>query len=367
MSSNNKSRILYLDQLRALAIVTIIFVHVSNLWLASPVGSFNWDVQYFFKVIGYTGLPLFFMLSGALLLNRNYEIREFFNRRFSRVLYPFIFWMVIFIIVAVITQNKYHLFSSFALAVPYLIKSFTLNYWFIWMILGIYLAMPIINDFVKNRGLKGIEYYLLLLVITSVLITISKFLHYSLNYFNLALFFFAGPLGFVMLGYYLRYKKFKYSARTLMLFGLIIFLSTIALKTFLIWNGWFHQSTYKYFALETKSFLYMDILTILQPIGIFMFFKYLNEAQSGLIPKISSFLEGGIIEKLTISLSKSSYGIFLFHVILIDIIGIVAVNLLQRNALKWIPILILVVVLISWTTMVILNRIPYIRKVTGYY
>jgi surface polysaccharide O-acyltransferase-like enzyme len=369
MNSKNikSSRIFYLDQLRALAIIAIIFVHVANLWSGSPADSLNWYARHFFNIIGRTGVPIFLMLSGALLLNKNYEIWAFMKKRFPRILNPFIFWMAIVIVFAVITEQKFHIFNSIPMAMPYIIKTFITNRWYVWILIGVYLAMPIINDFVKNRGLKGVEYFLLLWVITSLICSISQYYDISLNYLGLALFFFAGPLGYVLLGYYLRFKKFNYSPRKLMILGLIMFVSAILLKTFLTWNGWFNQGLFRYYVFDTKSFLYMDIFAFLQVIGFFMFFRYLNEGQIGLTSKISSFLSQGIIRKLTISLSKSSYGVYLNHLVFIDLIGLLGLQLVQRNALKWIPFLIIVILLVSWGTMVILDRIPYLKKITGYH
>lgn len=41
--------------------------------------------------IGRTGVPLFVMISGYLLLPMKVSCREFYSRRFSRVLYHFFF------------------------------------------------------------------------------------------------------------------------------------------------------------------------------------------------------------------------------------------------------------------------------------
>ena len=69
LNQTTDTRIFYLDQLRALAIVGIVICHVANLWNGTPHSSLNWIVHYFFNILGRYGVPVFLMLSGALLLN----------------------------------------------------------------------------------------------------------------------------------------------------------------------------------------------------------------------------------------------------------------------------------------------------------
>lgn len=357
-------RIFYLDQLRALAIIAIVFCHVSNLWNGSADGSFNWIVHYFFNIFGRFGVPVFLMLSGALLLNKNYAIYDFMKRRFPRILKPFIFWMLIAILFGIIAHDKFSYFSSISLTVVYLAKTFLTSRWYVWMIIGVYFAMPIINDFVKNRGLKGIEYFLLLWLITSILLSISLYFDISMYYLDLSLF--AGPLGYVLLGYYLHNKEFNVAPDKLLILGFLMFASAVVVKTILVYMGYFDPSLFRYYIFQTKSHLEIDILAILEATGVFLMIKYLNSSDlKGLAFKISSFLKKGIIGRLTVSLSRYSYGIYLNHYLSLGVIGILGLNLLKHSALKWIPMTVLIVLLVSGLLILIVDKIPYLNKFSG--
>lgn len=314
------------------------------------------------------GVPVFLMLSGALLLNRDYAIYGFLKRRFPRVLGPFIFWMLIAILLTLLTTDLFSYFSSISITVTYIVKTFLTSRWYVWMILGVYLAMPIINDFVKNRGLKGVEYFLILWIITSTLLVFSLYFDKSLYYLDLSIF--AGPIGFVLLGYYIHNKDFKKDFRCspdkLAILGLLMFISAVLIKSILLYMHYFDPYMFRYYIFQTKSHLEIDIFAFIQAMGIFLMFKYLNDANAKkLTTKISSFLKEGIIGRLTVSLSQCSYGIYLNHYISLSIIGLLGFDAVTHNALKWIPFLAIGILIVSWVLILIMDKIPYLNKLSG--
>lgn len=74
------------------------------------------------------------------------------------------------------------------------------------MLVGIYLMLPILNSFVKEYKMKGVEYFL---IIWLIIITLNTFKLYP--FYKVELSYFAGYIGYVVLGYYLANKKFKLS------------------------------------------------------------------------------------------------------------------------------------------------------------
>lgn len=359
-------RIYYIDQLRVLAILGVVCCHVALLWIESPLNSFNKDIFLVFNILGRYGVPIFLMLSGVLLLNKNYKIYDFLKKRFPRVLLPFIFWMMISIILTVILDHKFHFFNSFYTGINFIFTSFLTSRWYVWMLIGVYLVLPIINDFVKNKGLKGVEYYLILWFITSTIFCIC--LYYNVSTYFLDLSFFIGPLGYVLLGYYLHNKKFNISSEKLMIIGILLFIIPYAVKTILCIEDLFPLPLFRYYIFLKPSHLEIDLLTILQTAGIFLFVKYFNSDKiNEKVHNIANFLKKGKIEKFTLMLSKSSYGIYLNHYLFLEIIGIMNLKLLGHNALKWIPFLTIVILISCWILILILSKIPFMKKFTGYY
>ena len=84
LSKTPSKRIFYYDVLRALAIIGIVFCHVS----VCP----NLYISVFFDCFRDFSIPIFVMLSGALLLGKKDTLIKFFKKRLSRLFIPFLFW-----------------------------------------------------------------------------------------------------------------------------------------------------------------------------------------------------------------------------------------------------------------------------------
>ena len=76
--SISPKRIMYLDEVRSLAIMLVVIGHVSRLF------SYDFNSWLFCSgVFSLTriGVPLFFTVSGSLLLTRKYEVKKFLEKQ----------------------------------------------------------------------------------------------------------------------------------------------------------------------------------------------------------------------------------------------------------------------------------------------
>lgn len=94
-----KERKIYLDYLRVMATVFVLCNHTVG--LAASLVSTDCMVYYILKIFEYilwTANPLFFMISGALLLPvRNERTAVFFRKRFSKVAIPMVVCYVLYV------------------------------------------------------------------------------------------------------------------------------------------------------------------------------------------------------------------------------------------------------------------------------
>jgi len=92
-----KARSVPVDLIRTIAIVGVILLHASNdltIQQMSILEIFRWTTVDFYQSIGRIGVPLFILLTGALLLqpSKNESLSAFFKKRWSRIGLPWLFW-----------------------------------------------------------------------------------------------------------------------------------------------------------------------------------------------------------------------------------------------------------------------------------
>ncbi|WP_017445393.1 acyltransferase [Gayadomonas joobiniege] len=89
----------YIDYLRTLGIFAVITIHVTApvYQMADIVGEPGWWLSNILNSISRFAVPLFVMISGAVLLGKSITPYEFYKRRSLRLLPPIIFWTLFYI------------------------------------------------------------------------------------------------------------------------------------------------------------------------------------------------------------------------------------------------------------------------------
>lgn len=331
---NSTKRIFYYDFLRAIAIIMVILVHVDGI-IGYGFDSLKHAIPGLLTATTWPAVPIFLMLSGALLLNKSYGLSEFFKKRLKRVLLPFIFWISITCLIG------FFYFSWNIDQVLKVIFGLVSPSWYMWMLLGIYLFIPIINSFLKEYGLRGLEFFLIIWAVTIFLATIkvSLFNGIYLKYFE-------GYMGFVVLGYYLDNKQFNLSDRKMFYLGVLILVASTVFRMYVF-----------RFELDLYSDYNLLFTTVAQSIGLFLTVKYLDKIS---VDNIYSRIKTNIIGKIILSISICSYGMYLMHYIIIEYFGFMKIT-----SLKFLPVILIVTVLVTWASVFILSKIPYLKKFSG--
>ena len=326
-----KERIFYYDFLRAFAIIAVLICHVDLFF-----GPLNTPLEIIMQMtlhdIGRIGVPIFLMISGALLLNRDYELSNFIKKRFARIVYPFLFWVPLIIIGILITMKSYTFAWNTFIGNP----SIT---WYFWMLIGIYLAIPILNTFIKEYGLKGCEYFLIIWFITIILKTFNSYPLFP--DFNLD--FFANYIGYPILGYYLNNKEFKINDVKVCLIGVVILLISLAVFVYFDYNK-----------INLISSIYLNIPIVFMATGMFLFIKYLDNVTS------FKHVKNNIIGKMIVSISICSYGMYFSHVIVLK-----ALSIINPHSNLLFPVMFVMLIFFSWLLPYIVSKIPYLKIFSG--
>lgn len=136
-----------LDNIRSLALLMVIMVHT---WSLAGFSHVHQTLAYgLYHVVCDCGVPLFVMLSGALLLGRKpSSAGAFFRRRYTRLLVPFVLWAsVVYVLSIVVGLYPIHSMRDAVCSfIPYLAENKVNEaYWYVAMIAMLYLITPLLN------------------------------------------------------------------------------------------------------------------------------------------------------------------------------------------------------------------------------
>jgi surface polysaccharide O-acyltransferase-like enzyme len=151
--------------------------------------------------ISASGIGLFFMISGALLLSLNLDVKNFLKKRFTKVVFPAIIWSILYLCANILMLDK-SIGVKALLSIPFSTQG-TPVFWFIYTLLGLYLLAPILSRWLNAASRKELEFYLALWGISLC----YPFLKYvvDINTSNTGiLYYFSGYVGYFILGYYLK-------------------------------------------------------------------------------------------------------------------------------------------------------------------
>ena len=365
-----KNREEYYDQLRALAIFSIICCHA-----AAGIVTGNSDLMNHFKTFyavsfvnlgRFIGIPIFVMLSGALLINKDYSLSDFIKKRFNRVFVPYIFWLVIFLIFSIAVLNV-DLTYEFLISLVFGLKGTVGRIlWFVWMLVFVYIAIFIINKILSygksksgNFERKFINVLVILSLICYVLDNFGLFNHgnYAVYY---SLF-----IPYAVFGYYLTHTDFTdicrigvssdsiaIAALALSILGYLYFVYCVCIKSIAL--GKYSAGSY---------FEYVVLLTVF---AIILFFRYLPHC-SGKLHKVNGILTSDNVSKAILSISKCSYGIYFAHYLILNYLQVFYLNPIRyyNDPIFWTPVLVIAILLSSWILIWIMGKIPYVNKLSG--
>lgn len=248
IEKDNK-RIIWLDFVKFIAISMMIAVHCTdnvtpterseawyNLW-GSFYGSFMRPA-----------IPLFVMVTGALLLPVKENISTFYTKRLTRLVIPFIVWSVLYNLFPWITGllglsptiiNDFFAWAepdqSFSgalhniLMIPFNFSMLAVQMWYVYLLIGLYLYMPFFSAWVKQASVKEQKIFLTLWFISLFIPYLREYLTKDLwgtcswNEFGL-LYYFAGFNGYLLLGYNIKNNDINFSWGKLAVIGIPSFI-----------------------------------------------------------------------------------------------------------------------------------------------
>jgi surface polysaccharide O-acyltransferase-like enzyme len=355
----NEGIALPVDLIRTVAIVLVILLHASieaipNLDIMSPQGLQLWWTSNVYNSIARTAVPLFIILTGALLLQpskADEPLRLFFKKRWNRIGVPVVFWAFVFFVWDFTVRGQTLTFTSIAqgvLAGPYV------HFWYVYVLVGLYLITPLIRVIVAHADWRIIRYFLILWFVGTGVVsvfTLASAISPQIVWFRDTVFVFTGLIGYFLLGAYITRLQIRRSLLYLGLFTGTVF--TIIGTYFLV--GILGE-VYSQFFLDASSFS-----VIIASVALFLLLAAIsNQTIERRLPRGSRVLK---------VISQNTLPIYLFHVIVLESLqkGYLGFKISVTNIapVVEVPLITAVTLFICLAFIVPLKKLPYMKRIVG--
>lgn len=334
--TNNTEREIWIDWLRVTACFLVMMTHSCEPFYLGGEGSLiltKWDAIWvsILNVLPRASVALFVVASSYLQFPLHYSTGEFFRRRAVRILIPFLIWSVAYALAwGEPVQNFKDLLLNFNYAAGHL--------WFVYMLVGLYLLMPLLSPWAEKVGKRELQLYLAIWLFTTVIPLIRQWVggsapviygpsgipnaakyplwgEASWNSYGV-FYYFSGFVGYMLLGLYFRKFVGELSWKKTLAVSLPVFLAGFAICScgFLsrVWGD-----SHGAFPVEG-------------PVGLAALWEgpWLNDTIGVALMSVSWILlfrkikrGGKFYGNVLLPVSKASYGMYLSHMLLLGLIS----------------------------------------------
>lgn len=324
------------------ATIAVIVLHVSApiLYRYGKISDVYWHIGNFYDGMVRFCVPIFFMLSGALLLSKDYKLSFYLKNRFWRIVPALIFWSLIYIFYDYFVEGgeSFSLINFIKMVLINILYGSKYHLWFVYTLMGLYLFVPILRRWIKNSSDNEILYFLIIWFATII---------YSVPYFSIylpriTLINFSGYIGYLVLGYYL------FNLTVIKKYIPIIFIAFGVGVT--IYGTYF--LTHRKNEFSDYFYGYLTPNVIVYSIGVFLILKQL-------------VIKNKKIKSLVLFLSNQSFGIYLVHILVLTLLNEIGLSWKFANPIISIPVTSIICLLISSVAIHLLRKIRYGNYISG--
>lgn len=344
----NASREVWIDWLRVIACFMVFVVHSTEPFYLGGQGSLIlteadafWSS--FFDSFMRSCVPLFVIASSYLQFPVRYPTCEFFKRRAVRILIPFAIWTAVYAFVwGEPADNFRNLLLNFNYSAGHL--------WFVYMLIGVYLLMPLLSKWAETVEKKELQIYLGICLFTTLIPILRDWVsdhavtviygpsglprqalfplwgEASWNAYGL-FYYFSGFLGYLLLGLYFRRFVGELSWKKTLLVAVPCYLVGFAV-TFGGFLFRVYESAAGVFPVEglVEKAVWWETTWCNDTIGVAL----MAVAWILVIKKIKA--DGKFYQKVLLPVSKASYGMYLMHLLILVPVSVTVRNMLGSGA-----------------------------------
>ncbi len=325
--SEQKNHIVWLDVVRLVAMFTVVCCHCTDPFNFYPGTSPDIDdIKFWGAAYGAflrPCVPLFVMITGALLLPVRSETSAFYKKRIPRVLWPFLIWSVLYALFPWLLgvfgyppetlalffpysgeeamRQSLEVSLNYVTQIPLNFSAIAVHMWYIYLLIGLYLYLPIFSAWVEKASRRAQRWFLVAWGVTLFLPYYQEFANNYLwgtcswNAFGM-LYYFAGFNGYLLLGHYLRHTDWSLGKT------LTIGIPSFAIGYAVTFFGFRHITAQPSPTPEEYElfFTYCSPNVVMMTIPVFLLCKQVN-------------VKSAFLKKALANLTLCGFGVYMIH------------------------------------------------------
>jgi surface polysaccharide O-acyltransferase-like enzyme len=321
------------DILRVVAMIMVIIIHVSNVYsrFYSFIDNSSYLISLIFNTISRVSVPIFFMISGSLLVDRKFNKTKYL-KRILKYLVIIIVWDIIYLV-----WEYLFLGNTYNNLYRLLFEPFRAHLWFLYTIITLYFIQPLLK-IILDKTNKTVK--IILLIIWFILCFLSMFNTFIATKTTLLSY-----IGFFILGKYIseyiKNNDIKKYNKIIILLIIISFLSSIYLN---------YKASIKFDMFYNLFFAYRTPFIIISSIlfYILIFNLFSNKTSPN---------------KIITTCQDLSLGVYLIHGIFLDITCKIF-NYSLINPIIGIPVFTIIICLLSCLSIYLLRKIKLFKYIS---
>lgn len=319
----NDNRVVFLDWLRAIAIFMVILVHcIEPFYYGGPEGAWFASRSDAFWVTAINSalrpsVPLFVLASSYLLFPVKTGTKTFFKRRAVRVLIPFIVWSLLYAVIPLFgAREGFDIATNLKTLAFNFVMSGCGHLWFVYMIVGLYVLMPMLSPWIEKLSAKGERTFLYAWAFTTVIplfrplaqvVTGSSYLWGECPWNEFGTFYYvSGFIGYLVMGHYFRTHVGEVSWKKTLAYAVPFWIVGYAITAGGFWSrlpqdqGFPLSAPYQVIVDMEWTWCMCTFGVMMQTVAYFLVFRKITAS-------------GWFYDHIVLPISKLSYGMYLMH------------------------------------------------------